>query len=189
HRLDRGRRRRFRRDHGAAAPHAGRGGGAVPSRVDPDAARPRPAAQLPRGSARRRVGLLLPRGRGGGITGLSMMEGHDDEGGSVPITPREALQRAIEHREIFHDEMVDLMRQVMRCEVSPLMTAAILTGLRVKKETVGEITGAARVMREFAQRVAVDPDAHFVDIVGTGGDGANSFNISTASMFVAAAAG
>ena len=107
----------------------------------------------------------------------------------MPITPQQALQRAIEHREIFHDEMVDLMRQVMRGEVSPVMTAAILTGLRVKKETVGEITGAARVMREFALRVEVDCGPHFVDIVGTGGDGANSFNISTASMFVAAAAG
>ena len=105
------------------------------------------------------------------------------------ITPQEALQRTIEHREIFHDEMIALMRQIMRGEVSPLMTAAIITGLRVKKETVGEITGAARVMRELAAKVEAPPHAHFVDIVGTGGDGASSFNISTASMFVAAAAG
>ena len=107
----------------------------------------------------------------------------------MPITPQQALQRVIEHREIFHDEMVDLMRQVMRGEVSPVLTAAILAGLRVKKETIGEITGAARVMREFASPVEIGVDPHFVDIVGTGGDGANSFNISTASMFVAAAAG
>ncbi|HLU12515.1 MAG TPA: anthranilate phosphoribosyltransferase, partial [Arenimonas sp.] len=107
----------------------------------------------------------------------------------MPITPRDALQRVIENREIFHDEMVDLMRQVMSGQVSPVMTAALLAGLRVKKETVGEIAGAARVMREFAAKVQV-PDAHnFVDIVGTGGDGANTFNISTASMFVVAAAG
>ena len=107
----------------------------------------------------------------------------------MPISPQEALARVIVHREIFYDEMVDLMRQVMRGEVSPVMTAALLTGLRVKKETVGEIAGAARVMREFAARVVV-PDAHnFVDIVGTGGDGAHTFNISTASMFVVAAAG
>ena len=105
------------------------------------------------------------------------------------ITPQEALQRTIEHREIFHDEMIALMRQIMRGEVSPLMTAAIITGLRVKKETVGEITGAARVMRELAARVEAPPHPHFVDIVGTGGDGASSFNISTAAMFVAAAAG
>lgn len=105
------------------------------------------------------------------------------------ITPSEALQRTIEHREIFHDEMVDLMRQIMNGEVSPLMTAAIITGLRVKKETIGEITGAARVMRELSTRVELPPHDHFVDIVGTGGDGASSFNISTAAMFVAAAAG
>jgi anthranilate phosphoribosyltransferase len=107
----------------------------------------------------------------------------------MPITPQQALQRTIEHREIFHDEMVELMRQIMRGEVSPTMTAAILTGLRVKKETVGEIAGAAQVMREFAARVEVPDAANFVDIVGTGGDGAHTFNISTAAMFVAAAAG
>lgn len=108
---------------------------------------------------------------------------------NMGITPHEALQRTIEHREIFHDEMVDLMRQIMRGEVSPTIAAAILTGLRVKKETVGEITGAAMVMREFAEKVAVPAHPHMLDIVGTGGDGAMSFNISTTSMFVAAAAG
>ncbi|GAB3098618.1 anthranilate phosphoribosyltransferase [Lysobacter terrae] len=107
----------------------------------------------------------------------------------MPITPQEALQRTIEHREIFHDEMVDLMRQIMRGEVSATMTAAILTGLRVKKETVGEIAGAATVLREFARPVQVADRANLVDIVGTGGDGAHTFNISTASMFVVAAAG
>jgi anthranilate phosphoribosyltransferase len=107
----------------------------------------------------------------------------------MPITPQEALQRTIEHREIFHDEMVDLMRMIMRGEVSALMTAAIITGLRVKKETIGEIAGAAQVMREFAAGVDVPDASNFVDIVGTGGDGAQTFNISTASMFVVAAAG
>ena len=107
----------------------------------------------------------------------------------MAITPQEALQRTIEHREIFHDEMVDLMRAIMRGEVSPTMTAAILTGLRVKKETVGEIAGAASVLREFARTVPVRDRTHLVDIVGTGGDGAHTFNISTASMFVVAAAG
>src|SRR5580698_10222580 len=85
--------------------------------------------------------------------------------------------------------MIALMRQIMSGEVSPLMTAAIITGLRVKKETVGEITGAARVMRELSAKVDAPPHPHFLDIVGTGGDGASTFNISTASMFVAAAAG
>ncbi len=107
----------------------------------------------------------------------------------MTITAQEALQRTIEHREIFFDEMVDLMRQIMRGEVSPTMTAAILTGLRVKKETVGEIAGAATVMREFALPVAVADKTHLVDIVGTGGDGSHTFNISTCSMFVVAAAG
>ena len=107
----------------------------------------------------------------------------------MPITPQEALQRTIEHREIFHDEMLHLMRLIMKGELSPLMTAAIITGLRVKKETIGEITAAAQVMREFSTKVHVKDATHMVDIVGTGGDGANTFNISTCSMFVAAAAG
>ena len=105
------------------------------------------------------------------------------------ITPQEALQRTVEHREIFHDEMLHLMRQIMAGEVSPVMTAAILTGLRVKKETIGEIAAAATVMRELSTKVAVAGTRTFVDIVGTGGDGTHTFNISTASMFVAAAAG
>ncbi len=107
----------------------------------------------------------------------------------MPITPQQALQRTIEHREIFFDEMVELMRQIMRGDVSPVMTAAILTGLRVKKETVDEIAGAAHVLREFSAKVETPDSRHFVDIVGTGGDGANTFNISTAAMFVVAAAG
>ena len=107
----------------------------------------------------------------------------------MPITPQEALQRTIEHREIFHDEMLHLVRMIMQGELSPVMTAAIITGLRVKKETIGEITAAAQVMREFSTKVQVQDRTHLVDIVGTGGDGANTFNISTCAMFVAAAAG
>jgi anthranilate phosphoribosyltransferase len=116
----------------------------------------------------------------------------------MPITPQEALQRTIEHREIFPDEMTELMRAIMRGEVSPVMTAALLTGLRVKKETVGEIAAAAAVLKEFARKVRPAASAggreaavwtNLVDIVGTGGDGAHTFNISTASSFVAAAAG
>ena len=107
----------------------------------------------------------------------------------MSFSPQEALQRTIEHREIFFEEMVDLMRQIMRGDVSPMMTAAILTGLRVKKETVDEIAAAATVMREFALPVPVADTRHMVDIVGTGGDGSHTFNISTCSMFVAAAGG
>ncbi len=105
------------------------------------------------------------------------------------ITPQEALQRTIEHREIFHDEMLHIMRMIMSGEMSPVMTAALVTGLRVKKETIGEITAAAQVMREFSTKVNVRDATHLVDIVGTGGDGSHTFNISTCSMFVAAAAG
>src|SRR3954463_5297163 len=105
------------------------------------------------------------------------------------ITPQEALQRTIEHREIFHDEMLRIMRLIMSGELSPVMTAAIVTGLRVKKETIGEITAAAQVMREFSTKVNIADKTHLVDIVGTGGDGSHTFNISTCSMFVAAAAG
>ena len=107
----------------------------------------------------------------------------------MAITPQEALQRTIEHREIFHDEMLHLMRLIMRGEISPLMVAAITTGLRVKKETIGEITAAAQVMRELSNKVQVADTRHLVDVVGTGGDGSHTFNISTCSMFVAAAAG
>ena len=105
------------------------------------------------------------------------------------MTPQAALQRVIEHREIFHDEMISLMRQIMGGEVSPVMIAAIITGLRVKKETIGEIAAAASVMRELATPVKVPYDKHFVDIVGTGGDAAHTFNISSTSAFVVAAAG
>jgi len=108
----------------------------------------------------------------------------------MSITIQQALQRTIEHREIFFDEMLSLMHQIMAGEVSPVMTAAILTGLRVKKETIGEITAAATVMRELATKVVVaPPHDHFLDVVGTGGDGSHTFNISTATIFVAAAAG
>ena len=107
----------------------------------------------------------------------------------MTITNTEALTRTIEHREIFHDEMLALMRRIMSGEMSPVMMAALLMGLRVKKETIGEITAAAQVMREFSTKVHVADRAHLVDIVGTGGDSSHTFNISTCSMFVAAACG
>ena len=107
----------------------------------------------------------------------------------MTITNLEALSRTIDHREIFHDEMLALMRRIMSGEMSPVMMASLLIGLRVKKETIGEITAAAQVMREFSTKVEVTDRSHLVDIVGTGGDGSHTFNISTCSMFVAAAAG
>jgi anthranilate phosphoribosyltransferase len=107
----------------------------------------------------------------------------------MPITNTEALVRCIEHREIFHDEMLALMRRIMSGEMSPVMIAAFAMGLRVKKESIGEIAAAAQVMREFATPVEVADKTHLVDIVGTGGDASHTFNISTAATFVAAAAG
>lgn len=107
----------------------------------------------------------------------------------MAITPQEALTRIIEHREIFHDEMLSLMRAIMSGEMSPVLISALAIGLRVKKETIGEITAAAQVMRELSTKVLVRDPANLVDIVGTGGDGASTFNISTASTFVCAAAG
>ena len=105
------------------------------------------------------------------------------------MKPQDALTRIIEHREIFREEMLSLMRQIMSGEVSPVLIAAILTGLRVKKETIGEISAAAEVMREFSTKVPVPDEPRLVDTCGTGGDSAHTFNISTAAMFVAAAAG
>ncbi|MBC7575020.1 MAG: anthranilate phosphoribosyltransferase [Herminiimonas sp.] len=107
----------------------------------------------------------------------------------MSITPQEALLRCIDHREIFHDEMLSLFRKIMGGEMSPVMIAALTMGLRVKKESIGEIAAAAQVMRELAIKVPLADTSNLLDIVGTGGDGAHTFNISTASMFVAAAAG
>ncbi len=105
------------------------------------------------------------------------------------MKPQEALTRVIEHREILHDEMLSLMRQILEGKMSPVLIAAIISGLRVKKETIGEIVAAAQVMREFVTKVGVTDLQNLVDTCGTGGDTAHTFNISTAAAFVAAAAG
>ena len=105
------------------------------------------------------------------------------------ITIAEAIQRTVEHREVFHDEMLYVMRQIMRGELSPAQIAGFIIGLRVKKESIGEIAAAALVMRELATHVEVKDDRHLVDTCGTGGDAAHTFNVSTCAAFVAAAAG
>ena len=105
------------------------------------------------------------------------------------ITPQAALNRLIDQNELFHDEMLDLMRQIMRGEVPPPLIAAILIGLRVKTESVSEIAAAAQVMREFATLVPVNQRDRLVDTCGTGGDKSHTFNISTTAAFVSAAAG
>jgi len=105
------------------------------------------------------------------------------------ITVAEAIQRTVEHREVFHDEMLHVMRQIMRGELTPAQIAGFIIGLRVKKETIGEIAAAAQVMRELASHVEVKDQRHLVDTCGTGGDAAHTFNVSTCAAFVAAAAG
>jgi anthranilate phosphoribosyltransferase len=105
------------------------------------------------------------------------------------ITVAEAIQRTVEHREVFHDEMLHIMRQIMRGELTPAQIAGFIIGLRVKKETIGEIAAAAQVMRELATPVEVKDERHLVDTCGTGGDAAHTFNVSTCAAFVAAAAG
>lgn len=101
---------------------------------------------------------------------------------------KEALAEVIEGRSLDTQQMVDVMRQIMTGEATDAQIAGFLVALRIKGETVEEITGAATVMRELATGVTVSGD-HLVDIVGTGGDGASIFNVSTASTFVVAAAG
>src|SRR3954465_14664028 len=105
------------------------------------------------------------------------------------ITIAEAIQRTVEHREVFHDEMLHVMRQIMRGELTPAQIPGFVVGLRVKKETIGEIAAAAQVMRELATPVEGANDRHLVDTCGTGGDAAHTFNVSTCAAFVAAAAG
>jgi len=107
----------------------------------------------------------------------------------MKITIADAIQRTVEHREIFHDEMLHVMRQIMSGELTQAQIAGFVMGLRVKKETIGEISAAAQVMREFATKVEVGNDKHLVDTCGTGGDSAHTFNVSTAAAIVAAAAG
>src|SRR3954465_4797548 len=149
-----------RRDYGAAPSRPARRGGAVPSRGSAHRARAQDAAEFHRGS--------------------DVMK---------QITIAEAIQRTVEHREVFHDEMLHVMRQIMRGELSPAQIAGFVVGLRVKKETIGEIAAAAQVMRELATPVEVAHDRHLVDTCGTGGDAAHTFNVSTCAAFIAAAAG
>jgi anthranilate phosphoribosyltransferase len=105
------------------------------------------------------------------------------------FTAQEAINRLCDKREIFYDEMVDLMRQVMEGKVSQVQLAAILMGLHVKTESVSEIAAAASVMREFSTRVDSSGLQNLVDTCGTGGDKSHTFNVSTTAAFVAAAAG
>src|SRR6478735_8289209 len=150
---------RRRGNHGGAPPGVSGGRRAVPPRGDPDRTWPSTSEKLPAGAR------------------------------SMKITIADAIQRTVEHREIFHDEMLHVMRQIMSGELTQAQIAGFVMGLRVKKETIGEISAAAQVMREFATKVEVGNDKHLVDTCGTGGDSAHTFNVSTAAAIVAAAAG
>ncbi|MCA0899701.1 anthranilate phosphoribosyltransferase [Microbulbifer agarilyticus] len=101
---------------------------------------------------------------------------------------QQAIAKLVEGEHLTREEMRGTMGQIMRGEAEDAQIGAFLVALRMAGETVDEITGAVEVMRELATKVELDP-THAVDIVGTGGDGANLFNVSSASSFVAAAAG
>ncbi len=105
------------------------------------------------------------------------------------MKPQEALMRVIDHHEILHDEMLSLMHQIIEGEISPELISAIIIGLRVKRETIGEIVAASQVIRNLVTKVDLANPQNLVDTCGTGGDTAHTFNISTAVAFVAAAAG
>ncbi len=107
----------------------------------------------------------------------------------MSITVQDALNRLIDQNELFFDEMLEIMGQIMRGEVSPVQTAAILMGLRVKGETIGEIAASAQVLRQLSTKVEPKDRNHLVDTCGTGGDRQHTFNISTTAAFVTAAAG
>ena len=102
---------------------------------------------------------------------------------------KQAIAQVIERRHLEPEEMTQVMRAIMTGGATPAQIGGFLVGLRMKGETVGEIAAAAGVMRELASGVDIGGLEHTVDIVGTGGDASGTFNVSTASMFVAAAAG
>jgi anthranilate phosphoribosyltransferase len=106
----------------------------------------------------------------------------------MTIDIKSALKTIIERQNLTQDEMSHLMRSIMTGEATPAQIGGFLIGLRMKGETVPEIAGATQIMRELVTPVTIN-HPHLVDIVGTGGDGMNTFNISTASALVVAAAG
>jgi anthranilate phosphoribosyltransferase len=105
------------------------------------------------------------------------------------MTDTDVLNRLVSGQDLSYNEMLALMRRIMQGQVAQTVMAAMLVGLRIKRETVDELAAGAQVMRELVQPVLVPDKTHLVDLCGTGGDGAMTFNISTAAMFVASAAG
>lgn len=105
------------------------------------------------------------------------------------MSPQSVMKILIEKRDLSHDEMLGIMEQIMRGQLTPAQIAGVVVALRAKGETVTELAAAAQVMRNLASKVPLGSDTSLVDTCGTGGDGASTFNISTASAIVAAAAG
>ena len=107
----------------------------------------------------------------------------------MSLSAKDALHLLLDHIDLTHAQMLDVMRRLMSGELTPVQIAGILIALRMKGETVDEIAAAAEVMRELSTKVKVAADEHLIDTCGTGGDGIQTFNVSTVSAFVAAAAG
>lgn len=105
------------------------------------------------------------------------------------INYKKALEALIAGQDLSHAEMLSMMQQVMQGELTPAQIAGFLIALRIKGETVDEITAAATVMRALSTKVNIEDTTHLIDTCGTGGDGIQTFNVSTVSAFVAAAAG
>ena len=102
---------------------------------------------------------------------------------------KNTLEQVLSGRDLSHADMLAIMQQVMVGELTPAQISALVIALRIKGESVDEITAAATVMRELSTKVEIADNAHLIDTCGTGGDGIQTFNVSTASAFVAAAAG
>lgn len=102
---------------------------------------------------------------------------------------KDILNQLLNKQNLSHDQMLSVMQQVMSGELTAAQIAALLIALRVKEETIEEIAAAATVMRDLSTKVQIKDTTHLVDTCGTGGDGIQTFNVSTVSAFVAAAAG
>ena len=107
----------------------------------------------------------------------------------MDLTFKEALQQLLNREDFSHSQMLEIMRMMMSGELTAVQISSLLMGLRMKGETVDEIAAAAKVMRELSTKVSIEDTSHLIDTCGTGGDGIQTFNVSTVCAFVAAAAG
>jgi anthranilate phosphoribosyltransferase len=107
----------------------------------------------------------------------------------MELTFKEALQQLLNREDFSHAQMLGIMRMMMSGELTAVQISSLLMGLRMKGESVDEIAAAAKVMRDLSTKVTINDSSHLIDTCGTGGDGIQTFNVSTACAFVAAAAG